>query len=49
VKWRLLAAFVGVTIVVLVAHDVPLASYVRGVERDRLLASLERDAFVIGG
>jgi signal transduction histidine kinase len=49
VKWRLLAAFVGVTIVVLTAHDLPLASYVRGVERDRLLASLERDAFVIGG
>ncbi|MEI6497867.1 MAG: HAMP domain-containing sensor histidine kinase [Actinomycetota bacterium] len=48
-KWRLLAAFVGVTIMVLAAHDIPLSSYIRGVERDRLLASLERDAFVIGG
>ncbi len=48
-KWRLLAAFLGITLVVLVAQDVPLAGYVRGVERDRLVAGLERDAFVIAG
>lgn len=48
-KWRLLAAFIGVTLVVLVAQNVPLATYVRSVERDRLLAGLERDAFVIAG
>lgn len=48
-RLRLLAAFVGVAIVILAAQDIPLARYVRSVERDRLLASLERDAFVIGG
>jgi signal transduction histidine kinase len=49
VKWRLLAAFLGLTLVVLIAQDVPLAGYVRSVERDRLVAGLERDAFVIAG
>ena len=48
-RLRLLAAFVGVALVILAAQDIPLARFVRGVERDRLLASLERDAFVIGG
>lgn len=48
-RLRLLAAFVGVAAVILAAQDIPLARFVRGVERDRLLASLERDAFVIGG
>lgn len=47
-RWRLLAAFLGVTIVVLAAHDVPLASYLRTVERERLVAGLERDAFLLG-
>ncbi len=48
-RLRLLAAFVGVALVILAAQDIPLARFVRSVERDRLLASLERDAFVIGG
>ncbi|MEN9504202.1 MAG: hypothetical protein RI958_128 [Actinomycetota bacterium] len=48
-RWRLMAAFVGVTFVVLAAQDVPLAIFVRGVERDRAVASLQRDAFVLGG
>lgn len=48
-RWRLLAAFVGVTFVVLLAQDIPLALFVRGVERDRAEASLQRDAFVLGG
>jgi len=46
---RFLLAFIGVMIVMLLAHDVPLALFVRAVERDRLIASLERDAFVIAG
>ena len=46
-RWRLLAAFIGVTAVILAAHDVPLASYLRTVERDRLVAGLERDAFLL--
>jgi signal transduction histidine kinase len=39
----------GVIVMVLLAQDVPLASHLRQVETDRLLASLERDAFLIGG
>lgn len=46
-RWRLLAAFIGVTIVILAAHDIPLASYLRTVERERLVAGLERDAFLL--
>lgn len=48
-RLRLLGAFIGVALVILAAQDIPLARFVRNVERDRLLASLERDAFVIGG
>ena len=40
---------VGLVGVVLVAHDVPLASHLREIERDRLTTSIERDAFTIGG
>jgi signal transduction histidine kinase len=49
VRWRLLAAFLGVMVVVLVAHDVPLISHLRRVEVDRQLAELERDAFILAG
>jgi signal transduction histidine kinase len=49
VRWRLIAAFVGVTIVILVAQDIPLASYLRSVETGRVLAGVERDAFILGG
>lgn len=48
-RWRLVAVFVGITIVVLAAHDIPLAQHLRQVERDRLVTGLERDAFVIAG
>ena len=40
---------VGLVGVVLIAHDVPLASHLREIERDRLTTSIERDAFTIGG
>jgi signal transduction histidine kinase len=49
VRRRLVAAFVAMTVVVLLAHDVPLAAYLRRVETERLLAEIERDAFIIGG
>jgi len=45
----LIAAFVGVTIVILVAQDVPLARYLRRVESERAVASIERDAFILAG
>ncbi len=46
---RFLLAIVGLTMLVLAVHDIPLASYLRAVERDRLITSLERDAFTIAG
>ena len=46
---RLLVAMVGLVAVVLVAHDVPLARYLRTIERDRLATAMERDAFTLGG
>ena len=48
-RWRLVAAFVGVTIVILLAHDIPLTRYLRTVETERVLASIERDAFILAG
>lgn len=48
-RWRLVAVLVGITVAVLLAHDLPLASHLRRVERDRLVTGLERDAFVIAG
>ena len=39
VRWRLLAAFVGVMIVILAAQVIPLARYLRTVESERLVAS----------
>lgn len=48
-RWRLIAAFVGVTMVILAAQDIPLARYLRTVETDRVLASIQRDAFILAG
>lgn len=48
-KWRLLAAFAGLIVVVLLAQDIPLVSYLRTIERDHLIAGLERDAFILAG
>jgi len=48
-KWRLFAAFAGLVAMVLLAQDIPLASYLRETEHDRVLAGLERDAFIIAG
>ena len=48
-KWRLVAALLGLTLVVLLVHDIPLAGYLRTVENDRIVTALERDSFVIAG
>jgi signal transduction histidine kinase len=48
-RWRLVAVFVGIMVAVLAAHDLPLASHLRRVERDRIITGLERDAFVLAG
>lgn len=46
---RLIAAFVIVLGIVLIAQNVPLIGYLRDVEEDRQRTGLERDAFVIAG
>lgn len=48
-KWRLVAALLGLTLIVLLVHDIPLAKYLRTVETDRIVTALERDSFVIAG
>lgn len=48
-KWRLMLAFAGLIAMVLVAQDVPLASYLRRVESERLLAELQSHAFLLAG
>jgi len=49
VRSRLVAAMVGLTLLVLAVHDIPLVSHLRRVERDRVTTELERDAFTIAG
>ena len=46
---RLIAALLGLTLVVLLVHDIPLARYLRTVETDRIITALERDGFIIAG
>ena len=40
---------VGLVVLVLAAQNIPLARHLRGVERDRLITELERDAFTLAG
>jgi len=44
-----MAALMGLTLVVLLVQDIPLSIYLRSVEVDRIVTSLERDAFVLAG
>ncbi len=44
-----MGALMGLTLLVLLVQDIPLGFYLRQVENDRLVTSLERDAFVLGG
>ena len=46
---RLIAALLGLTLVVLLVHDIPLSRYLRTVETDRIITALERDSFIIAG
>lgn len=48
-KWRLIAALLSLTIVVLAVQDIPLIQYLRFVETERITTALERDSFVISG
>ncbi len=42
-------AIMGFTLLVLAVQDVPFAFYLTGVERERMVTTLERDAFVLAG
>ncbi len=44
-----MAALMGIALLVLLVQDIPLSGYLRQVETDRLVTSLERDAFVLAG
>lgn len=44
-----MGAIMALTLLVLAVQDVPLALWLRQVETDRLVTSLERDAFVLAG
>lgn len=48
-KWRVAAALVALTALVLLVQDIPLAAYLRTVESNRINTELQRDAFVIAG
>ncbi|MFN8148744.1 MAG: HAMP domain-containing protein [Candidatus Nanopelagicales bacterium] len=48
-RWRLVAVLVGFTALVLLIQNVPLASYVRSVERENIKTLLQRDAFILAG
>lgn len=44
-----MAALMGLTLLVLLVQDIPLSSYLRQVETDRITTALERDAFILAG
>ncbi|WP_298229417.1 ATP-binding protein [Gryllotalpicola sp.] len=46
---RLMLAMMGFTVVVLLVQNIPFAFYLTGVERERVVTTLERDAFVLAG
>ncbi len=47
--WRLVGAMMSVTLVVALSILIPVSGYLIQNERDRLMTSLERDAFVLAG
>ena len=48
-RWRLVAVLVGFTALVLLIQNIPLAGYLRQVERENIKTSLQRDAFILAG
>lgn len=48
-RWRLIGAFMLITLLVVLVQDIPLGNYLVRVERERLTTSLERDAFLLAG
>lgn len=48
-RLRIIGALVGLVLAMLIVFGIPLRSFVVSVERDRLLKTLERDAFILAG
>jgi signal transduction histidine kinase len=48
-KWRFTAVLMIVALIVVLVQDIPLSAQLRVIERDRIITSLERDAFVLAG
>lgn len=48
-KWRFISALMSVTLLVLLVQDIPLGFYLQQVEHERIITSLERDAFILAG
>lgn len=48
-KWRFITALMSVTLLVLLVQDIPLGFYLQRVEHERIITSLERDAFILAG
>jgi signal transduction histidine kinase len=44
-----MAAIMGVALLVLLVQDIPLSTYLRQAEHDKIVTALERDAFVLAG
>lgn len=49
VRWLLVIVMVAFTGIILLVQGIPLSSYLRSVERDRIVTGLERDAFTLAG
>jgi signal transduction histidine kinase len=48
-KWRLVAALIGTTLLVILVQDIPLSFTLRDVQHNNIITGLERDAFVLAG
>lgn len=48
-RWRFVVAMIGVVALVVFSFDYPLVRYLSNVERDRIVTSMERDAYVLAG
>ncbi len=48
-KWRIMAAMMSFTLIVLVVQDIPLYNFMQASQHEQVQTSLQRDAFVIAG
>jgi signal transduction histidine kinase len=46
-RWRLALVLVGFTTLVLLVQNIPLASYLRTVEKERIIANLQGNAYIL--